>query len=66
MDDSQDYVRWPAGLVQAQQELWRERVEDTPALRMILGGVRTLRNTVLTGTMVVGDFVRRRLSPLRS
>src|SRR6266508_2331529 len=63
-DDSWESLQWSKAHATTKPEwLAKEVLED--GARCALDRLCHLRNTGLTGAMVIGDFVRRRLSPLR-
>ncbi len=63
-DDSWESLRWPQARATTTPE-WTARVVPEARARRALDRIRHLRDAGLTGAMVIGDFVRRRLSPLR-
>jgi hypothetical protein len=63
-DVSVNNLTWPARQADW-QESWTEPVAETPELTQVLERLRSLRVAGLTGAMVIGDFVQRRISPLR-
>ena len=56
-------LEWPAKQAEW-QESWSEAGEETHELIQVMARLRFLREAGLTGAMVIGDFVERRISPL--
>ena len=62
--DSWESLQWPEARATLKPEWSAKEVLEVRA-RCALDQIRHLRDAGLTGAMVIGDFVRRRLSPLR-
>ena len=58
------HLAWPEEPAEP-QDSWGEAVEMTPELETVVARLRRLREGGLTGLMVITDFLRRRISPLR-
>ena len=63
-DDSWECLRWPEAHAFGKPG-WTAKETLGDGARCALDRLCHLRDTGLTGAMVIGDFVRRRLSPLR-
>ena len=63
-DSSWESLQWPEARATWKPEWAAKEVLEARA-QGALDRIRHLRDAGLTGTMVIGDFVRRRLSPLR-
>ncbi len=63
-DDLWESLRWPVAHATLKPE-WSVKEVPEARTQCALDRIRHLRDAGLTGAMVIGDFVRRRLSPLR-
>src|SRR6266508_4098355 len=63
-DDLWESLRWPVARATLKPE-WSAKEVPEARTQCALDRIRHLRDAGLTGAMVIGDFVRHRLSPLR-